>query len=123
MFTIDTNILIYYAAGDTEIADFILQNIERDNILFLSAVTVIEFLAYPALTQHDRLIFENVAQHLQIVALTFEIAFLAAELRRKHNLKLGDAVIGATAIYTHSTLVTRNIHDFKKIPTLSLQKI
>lgn len=123
MFTIDTNILIYYAAGDTEIADFILQNIERGNTLFLSTITVIEFLAYPVLTQRDRLTFENVAQHLQIVALTFEISLLAAELRRKHNLKLGDATIGATAIYTHSALVTRNIRDFRKIPTLSLQKI
>lgn len=44
-------------------------------------------------------------------------------MRRLHRLKLADAVVAASAISTHSTLVTRNIRDFKNIPGLKLASV
>jgi predicted nucleic acid-binding protein len=72
MFTLDTNILIYYAAGKKEVIDFVE---------------------------------------------------LAAELRRKYNLKLADAVVAVTAILTNSKLITRDIRDFKKVKELEIFKV
>jgi hypothetical protein len=41
-------------------------------------------------------------------------------LRRKYKIKLPDAIIAATALYTNSTLITRNIKDFSKIKDLNI---
>lgn len=120
MFTVDTNILVYYAAGDKRVADFVLENLAKDRTLFLSTIAVVEFFSYPELTQRDRELFETLLPKLYIIAPTFEIALLAAQLRREYKLKLGDAVIAATTLRTNSTLVTRNLRDFKKIPSLKL---
>ncbi|MBN2893610.1 MAG: PIN domain-containing protein [Bacteroidales bacterium] len=42
------------------------------------------------------------------------------EIKQKYNLKLGDSIIGATAILNDLIVVTRNEKDFKKIPDLSV---
>lgn len=55
-----------------------------------------------------------------IVNLDFWIAELAAEVRRKHKVKLIDAIIAATALSTNSMLVTKNTRDFQKITELKL---
>ena len=45
------------------------------------------------------------------------------KMRREQRMKLPDSVIAATALFTGTTLVTRNIRDFKRIPNLSVEKI
>jgi predicted nucleic acid-binding protein len=42
------------------------------------------------------------------------------EIRRLYKIKLPDAIIAATALENHLTLLTRNISDFKKISNLKL---
>ncbi len=42
------------------------------------------------------------------------------ELRKIKKLKLGDAIIAATALIHKLTLVTRNISDFRNIPELEV---
>jgi len=44
----------------------------------------------------------------------------AVYLRRKYKIKLLNAIIAATALYTNSTLITRNIKDFSKIKDLNI---
>ena len=50
--------------------------------------------------------------HFQILPLSMEVAEEAAFLRRKHRLKLPDAIIWATAITHDCLLVSRNKKDF-----------
>ena len=53
--------------------------------------------------------------------LNDHVANKTIELRRKHRkLKIGDAIIAATAIFFDLTLITRNIADFKKIEGLTI---
>ncbi|TDB61346.1 PIN domain-containing protein [Arundinibacter roseus] len=40
------------------------------------------------------------------------------EIRRKHKIKLPDAIIAATALVHHLTLVTNNVSDFARIENL-----
>jgi predicted nucleic acid-binding protein len=44
----------------------------------------------------------------------------AAALRRRRKIKLGDAIIGATALEVGGELVTRNEHDFLGIEGLQV---
>lgn len=53
---------------------------------------------------------------LEIVEVDQAIAIRAAELRALHNVKLGDALIGATAIEHQCTLVTFDSKLSKAIP-------
>lgn len=117
MCTLDTNILIYYAAVDPKVTDFIS---EQFGPFYISTISVTEFLAYPKLTAKDRKFFLNLAEQLDLVPVSFDISLTAAEIKGKYGLKLGDAIIAATAVATRTTLITRNASDFKKIPELKV---
>lgn len=123
MFTIDTNILIYSAAGDSKVSDFISQQLLENKLLCLSIISLIEFLSFPELTEKDRKFFKNISPYFRTLSVDFEIGMLSADLRRKYRLKLADSIIAATAINTQTTLITRNISDFKKISELKLLAI
>ena len=42
------------------------------------------------------------------------------DIRRKHNIKLPDAIIAATAINNEFTLITRNVNNFKDVGQVSI---
>lgn len=121
MFTLDTNILIYYAAGDKKIASFL--SLHKNDIFYLPSIVAAEFLSYELIDARTITLFRLFAQQTTIINLDFSIAELSAEIRRNYHLRLADAVIAATALSTQSSLITRNISDFKKVPRLSLEKI
>jgi len=123
MFALDTNILIYYAAGDKKVSKFVLEKIEHGIPLILPTIVVTEFFSFPGLKTKEITLFSRLFQKLQIIPLDFEIAKRAAFLRQKYNIKLGDSIIAATSLFTYATLITRNIKDFQKIPHLKLLKI
>jgi hypothetical protein len=53
-------------------------------------------------------------------ALDDEVVEAAVRLRQQKRIKLGDAIIAATALEYGVPLVTRNVDDFKHIPGLQL---
>jgi len=56
-----------------------------------------------------------------IIPLDKTVASKTIELRRKHRkLKLGDAIIAATAILYQLTLITNNTKDFVNIKNLKI---
>ncbi|MBI2120108.1 MAG: PIN domain-containing protein, partial [Parcubacteria group bacterium] len=48
---------------------------------------------------------------------------IAARIRREAKVKFPDAAIAATALFTQTALVTRNVKDFRKINSIFLQEI
>jgi predicted nucleic acid-binding protein len=48
------------------------------------------------------------------ISLNNEIAQRAGELRRKYGLSLPDAIIGSTAIFMKTKVMTRNTRDFER---------
>ena len=124
MYTVDTNILIYYANGDEGVMRFLLAEAEKNTPFFLATIAVVEFFSFPAITPDVQTAYESLFPYCRIVPLDYTLSLKTAELRREHKaLKLGDSVIAATAIHTNSVLLTRNIRDFKNIPNLKLLKI
>lgn len=121
MFTLDTNIVIYYAAGDTKVVSFMEEN--RNEIFYLPSIVIVEFLSHPLIDGETINKFRLFVYQTNVINLDIRIAELSAELRRWYKLKLADAVVAATAIITNSSLVTRNVYDFRKVKELKLLKI
>lgn len=118
MFTIDTNILIYYAAGDADILSFFRAN--QNAVFYLPSIVTAEFLSYPLMTPAVAEKFHNFARQTIIVNLDYPIAAHAATIRRETKLPIADAVIAASSIATNTSLLTRNIRDFKKVNDLNI---
>lgn len=114
-YLIDTNILIYYFAGDLPRKE----ETKIDKILGdsfnISIVTKIEFLGWKKHTQEGFQEAKAFFDSANVIVLSEAIADLAISLRRKRSIKLPDAVIAATAIEHKYTLITRNENDFKDI--------
>ncbi len=121
MFVLDTNVLIYYAAGNREVAGF-FDRYEQE-IFYLPSIVVAEFLSYPLITQEVINKFRHFASQTIILNLDFAIAELTAELRRAYKLKLADSIVAASALISDSVLVTRNTRDFRRIKGLRLAEI
>ena len=113
---LDSNILIY--AGQTG-HEFLDAWIGSPNAR-MSAISIPEVLGYPGLTAEDEAIFEAWFAELRIEAVTEPILRRAAALRRQRRMKLGDAIIAATALGTGAELVTRNVDDFRHIAGLQV---
>jgi predicted nucleic acid-binding protein len=85
-----------------------------DNLLLLSVITKIEVLGFPA-SDRLRVDFVDIAT---ILNLNSNVVNQTISLRKSHKIKLGGAIIAATAIVYSLTLVTRNVDDFRKIGNL-----
>jgi len=119
-YLIDTNILIYYLADVIPEAE--IENIEEifRNSFNISIITKIEFLGWRRHTKQGFKKAKEFISFAKIIPLTNEIADLAIEIRRKHRIKLPDAVIAATAIKNNLTLITRNEKDFDGVGELEI---
>lgn len=104
---LDTNILIDYLNGHEEAA----REIERYGQPVISRITWLEVLAGtgPADEEVDvRAFLATFALHELDGAVAEEVV----ALRRKHRLRLPDAIVLATAHVHECMLVTRNTKDF-----------
>ena len=118
MFTIDTNVLIYYAAGDADTVEFFRDN--QNAVFYLPSIVVAEFLSYPLMTFGVAERFRDFSRQTILVNLDYAIAERAAIIRRETKLPLADAVIASSSIITQSSLLTRNIRDFRKVKGLTI---
>ncbi|MFA6376910.1 MAG: type II toxin-antitoxin system VapC family toxin [Candidatus Paceibacterota bacterium] len=124
MYTLDTNAIIYFLKGD-EKATPILEKILKENCgsIYISSITELELFSFPDLSDKDGHDLEEIIATLATIPLDSRLARIAAWLRRQYGLKTADSVIAATAVFTGTTLVTRNIKDFNKISDFPILKI
>jgi predicted nucleic acid-binding protein len=104
----DTNIVIDALNRHRPAFDAIKEH--GQGAITVSRITWIEVLA--GAKPPVRVATEAFLRGCQIVELTPEIAARTAEVRQSSRLKLGDAIIWATALETGRTLVTRDT-DFR----------
>jgi predicted nucleic acid-binding protein len=53
---------------------------------------------------------------LTVIDVDSRIAQLSGQLRARYGIKALDSFIAATALMTGTTLVTRNVRDFHRVP-------
>lgn len=119
-FIVDSNVIIDYTANrfSTTATDFIEDIFNSD---FLISVAVkIEVLGFNDLP-HKLAAMEEFVDTATVIPLDQAVTKQTIDLRRKYNkLKLGDAIIAATALVHQLSLITRNVDDFKNIEGLNI---
>ena len=122
MYTLDTNFVIYYLIKDNGAVEFFNKNLVN-NFYYISVISRVELFSYQEITSSESLSIEAFLSSARGVLIDNEIAMIAAGLRRKYKIKTPDSLVAATALYTNTSLVTRNAKDFEKIKELKVVKV
>ncbi len=123
MYTLDTNVIIYYLAGEENVCALLNEATLKGAPLYVSVITVGELFIYPKLTAEQEKNIHAFFSVCSIINLDILTAERAGGIGRAYNLKLPDSIIAATALFTGSTLLTRNTRDFRRVSLLAVQKI
>ena len=122
-FTFDTNAIIYYLKGDKKVSVVIDEILDDNPSIYISTVTEVELFGFPKITELEAYQIEKILETVSIIPLDSKIARMAARIRQLYKLKTADSVIAATALFTGSILVTRNVKDFLKVVDLQIKLI
>lgn len=123
MYTLDTNAIVYYLNDDNDAVPVLRGVFAQESPVYISAVTELELFAFANLSRAEESLIEDLLATMSIIPLDSRIARLAALVRRHYRAKDPDSIIAATAMFTGSTLLTRNTRDFRKISNLTIRKI
>lgn len=115
MICTDANILIYVSKGELP------PNTYGTAPVIAPSVVKIEALGYRYLTAiHEKIIRKLLEQDMMPIPLTDSIVERAIDIRQSKKIKLGDAIIAATALEHDCELWTANTDDFADIDGLKL---
>ena len=114
---LDTAPLIYYVEENSvfleQVRPFFEALEQAEFTALTSTLTISELLVKPlqlGQTDKARIFRELLAEYVEIVPVTYEIAELAAQLRADHNFRTPDAIQIATAINRQAdTFLTNDI--------------
>ncbi len=104
---LDTNILIDYLNG----REAAREEINRYDTALISTVTWMEVMVGVTEEEEEALVRTFLSRFSQ-VPLTNAVAERAVAIRRRHRMRLPDAIIWASAQCEHALLVSRNAKDF-----------
>jgi len=106
---LDTNILIYLSKKELNLEDFASKN----DVLYISVITLMEAKGYLYSNIKEEIIIDELCKNLIKVYITDKVIDTVITLRKKHKIKLPDAIILSTAIENDLKLITRNSKDFE----------
>jgi len=113
---LDTNIIIYSCKPDGRT---LAAWTGHPNAAVASVIWV-ESLGYKGIQVQEERAIREVLSQVMTCPLDEEIIQRAIQLRQQKGMKLGDAIIAATALEYGVPLVTRNDGDFKHISGLHI---
>ena len=100
-YCLDTNVVVYLLAGKLDPGLPV-------GSYFVSVVTELELLSYPAMTGPEEAAILGFLSEIEVIDLSIEIKREAVRLRKESGLKLPDAIVCATAIAKNATLLTND---------------
>ena len=86
----------------------------------VASVTRIEALGYTGISPAEDAAIRGFLTTCLCYPLDDEVLESAIQLRQQKRMKLGDAIIAATALEYGVPLVTRNVQDFKHLTGLQI---
>jgi predicted nucleic acid-binding protein len=123
VYTLDTNAIVYYLNDDPDAVATLRGVFAQDSPVYVSTVTELELFAFPNLSRDEESLIEALLATISIIPLDSHVARIAALVRRQYRVKVPDTIIAATAMFTGSTLLSRNTRDFRRIANLAVQKL
>ena len=118
MYTLDTNVIIYYLKGDENAVGIMDGMLAKQSTMYVSAISETELFRFPQLSEEEVAQIDAMLRSVSVLPVDSKIARMAGDIQRLYGLQTADGIIAATAVFTGTTLVTRNIRDFKKVPGL-----
>ncbi len=115
-FILDSNVIIDYFGN--KLPEKTVNIIESED-LFVASVSEIEVLGFK-LDSKVEADFLDFFQQVNKIGLDNQVIQQAIQIRKIKKIKLGDAIIAATALVHNLKLITRNVIDFKGIENLEL---
>lgn len=113
-FLADTNMLIMLVEGNDRVAELF------DGCqIFTSFVSELELLSESGLLTKQIKKLEHLLNDCTVIDINLAIKSKTIAIRRKHKIKLPDAIIAATAIILDLPLITAD-KGFKKVDGLTL---
>lgn len=116
---IDTNIWIYACTGAHSAVELLHLSTEAEWAGY-SSITRLELFGFPGLTSEQEKQLTGILDEFAEVYISSPIIDTAILIRKKHRIKVPDAIIAASATVTNSSLATRNVKDFAGIDNLTL---
>ena len=113
---IDTNLIIYAAQPTYR---WLLPHITTADCHF-SSVTKIEVLGFRGIELREEDFFQKYFAMLKSIHLTDDIIEQTIKIRQNKKIKLGDAIIAATAVVHNLSIYTHNTADFISIQGLTV---
>lgn len=113
-FLLDTNIVLYLLSGNTTVAEII-----DGTQIYISFVTQLELLGYKGITAKEQQQVKKFLGECIIVDITEEIKKHTISIKQKHQVKLPDSIIAATALFLEIPLLTAD-KGFGKISPLNV---
>lgn len=115
MICTDTNIVVYVANGTLP------PDVYGTEQVLAASIVKIEALGFGALPVIEEHVIRHLLEHdIELIALDTPIVERAIVLRQSYNMRLGDAIIAATALEHDCELWTANVKDFKGVYGLKL---
>ncbi len=117
---IDTNIAIGYIGSRLSV-----QSMNKLDDLFnsqyhLSSINKIELLGYPNLDKNEEDKFNLFIDHSTMHPIDNKTIEKTIEIRKRHRIKLPDAIIAATCLVNGLDILTLNVKDFENIEGLKV---
>jgi len=115
----DTNILIGLFSGQVK-----SDELEAEEII-ISVISEMEYLSFDKLTPQETDQFNEFKKIAQVIGIhenSDDLIKKTIQIRKDHKLKMPDAIIAATALVHHATLIT-NDKGFSKINALKIKHI
>lgn len=122
--TVDTNILIAYLNNEAPVVEFLDEWFASGRTIFLPAAVTIELLSYTVWNDRERTYVRMFLDAgFVFIPIDQELSLRTAQIGRSVKIKTPDATIAATALFTRTPLLTRNVRDFKTVPDLAVQTL
>jgi len=119
-YLIDSNAVINYLDASLPMAGRQLLNTIVDEESIISVVTKMETLGFNFVSAEEQTTIEMFINGSTILDLNNDIVNQTISIRKSKKIKLGDAIIAATALVYDLVLISRNISDFKNIDGLKM---
>lgn len=105
-YLLDTNIIIGMYQHNETIFNLFQTNHVKISECAYSAITRIELLSFPSLTEFEKTALTALLDRMAYLSLSLMIENEAITFRQRHNTKLPDSIIAATARCHHLELLT-----------------
>ena len=98
-YLLDTNLVLGLLKATPEVVEMVANRDILASTCAYSAVTRMELLAYPGITNDEERLITDRLSKFTYLAITSEVEDLAISLRRTRQVKLPDALVAGTALH------------------------